>query len=165
MDVLSPLKHGLCRTRKHFLCRLPDGSNFLVGQQSRPRRQAHGDPTCSVRWFCGHHQPRGCVHPRTIGGPHRGPAKKKSKSSKKKTVVVKKYSSSVKIAQTKSLIRRPCRCEGPSHTQWDPLPRQTRDPPAPTGLCGRSGHHSRLVFSPRIARSEPKPRPGVGVAG
>ena len=42
---------------------------------------------------------------------------------------------------------------------------QARDPPAPTGLCGRAGHHSRLGFSPRIARSEPTPRPGVGVAG
>ena len=50
-----------------------------------------------------------------------------------------------------------------------PLPLQTpgktRDPPAPTQLCGRSEHHSRLGFSPRIARSEPKPRPGVGLAG
>ena len=41
-------------------------------------------------------------------------------------------------------------------------------PPIPNGpprlptteLSGRSGHHSRLGFAPRIARSEPKPRAG-----
>ena len=47
-------------------------------QQSRPRQQAHGDATYSVRWFCGDHQPRGCVHTRTIGGPQRGRSRQKN---------------------------------------------------------------------------------------
>ena len=72
-----------------------------------------GDTTKSVRWFCGDHQPRSCVHPRTIGGPHRGPVveeehgERESKSSNKNTVVVIECSSSVRVAQTKSLTRRP----------------------------------------------------------
>ena len=37
-------------------------------------------------------------------------------------------------------------------------------PAAPTGLCGRSGHHSRLQFAPRIARSEPNTQRTDGVA-
>ena len=58
MDMQSPPNKALCRIRKHFLCHLPEGSNFLVDHRSRPRRQARGDPRCHVRWFCEVHQPR-----------------------------------------------------------------------------------------------------------
>ena len=52
----------------------------------------------------------------------------------------------------------------PEGSRPDGRPCRDRARP-PTGLCGRSGHHSRREFSLKIARSEPKPRPGVGVAG
>ena len=49
---------------------------------------------------------------------------------------------------------------------WGAHPAPYGPPRQPTTeLCGRSGHHSRLGFAPKIAKSEPKPRPADGVAG
>ena len=56
----------------------------------------------------------------------------------------------MKRTQAKSLTRQSRARRG------KPLPPQCLPSAAPTGLCGRSGHHSRLGVAPRIARAEPK---------
>ena len=132
-------------------CRLPN-PDPLVGLlllQSRPRRQAHGVSRHSVRWCCGDHQPRGCVHPRTIGGPHRGPVtgracRRKSTSSKRNAAVVKVYTSSVRYEQTKSLTRR----------SWRRTPRDVIIIRYP-GAGGR--HHTHSIHAPRDTSPSPPP--------